>query len=125
MWKIIFGLLIEKNPHLGEGSSSYVELDNREDIIEPQNLEEKERQKVEISGSQDVVTIEDIPKDTPVITNVFIKEEIKRQLLAKAIFGHPLPSTNHVLIQVHENTQIEVTSTIYNAPSISHMVTVE
>lgn len=41
MWKIIFGLIVDKN--VGEGTSRQVELDNKEDINEPQNLEEEER----------------------------------------------------------------------------------
>lgn len=51
IWKIIFGLIIDKISQSSEGTSSQVELDNKEDIDEPQTIEEEEGQKVEVSGS--------------------------------------------------------------------------
>lgn len=75
-----------------------MELDNKEYINEAQDLEEEEGHKEEVSGSQDMITIVDITKDTPIKTNILTEEEIKNQILVEAASDKFLPSTNLVLI---------------------------
>ena len=61
-------------------------------------MEEELRRKVEESEQQDIVTIEDIPRDTQMNVNALTKKELKNEAFTKATLNTSLPCTNPTLI---------------------------
>lgn len=112
VWKKSFGLLALTIEEEKEEEATQVELDNKEDFDELDNLQEVIRRKVEESEQKNVVTIEDIPKETQQNVNVLIEANLKNDAVIKTTSNTPLPCINPVLIQIHDYPRSESAPTM-------------
>lgn len=120
IWKIVFGLLFDKDEDKGSSTSKDVEPAIELNVMGSPILEIEAPKAEEIQKVLEVHIV-DITEDTPIKNQILTKEDIQ----AKKEKDTSLLGNNTILLQVKAYLTIDETSTVNITPAKSAVVTVD